>query len=423
MAGVRWTEIAETLRASITAGELRPGDRLPSEKVVAAQWGVCRMTAHRALSELEREGLVLRKRRVGTVVRAANEATGPGVAEELLIDGEELLPSAAGPALALLAFHMNDFPQVEYVHGVRAGLASGRHLLLCDTGNTARGEADWLRRLLAEGSPAAGVALYPTCAPENNGLIARLIERGTPVACLDRVPDALAGKEGGAPPLVDGFVTDNYGSTLAALRRTLLASGHRRIALLTSHAPEVASIRERNEAWRDALAGVGLDNPAEVDALLRRFPRGIGYNFDLLTQAVHDALFTLRHEHGVANAPTAVLCLDDFFLSAALEACDRMGLSVPGDFEILSFSDYPPLAGRLARNVHRITQRAPELGRLAAERLAERVAIKDGADAPPPPARIVRLPAVLHPAGGGAMIELGSTSAHALNAPGGVTTS
>lgn len=405
MAGVRWTEIAETLRASIAAGELRPGDRLPSEKVVAAQWGVCRMTAHRALSELEREGLVLRKRRVGTVVRAAaHEATGPSAAEELLIDGgaEERAPS--GPAVALLAFHMNDFPQVEYVHGVRAGLDGGRHLLLCDTGNTARGEADWLRRLLAENAPAAGVALYPTCAPENTPLLARLIERGTPVACLDRVPDGLAGKDGGAPPLADGFVTDNYGSTLAALRHSLLARGHRRIALLTTHAPEVASIRERGEAWRDALTEAGIDDPVEADALVRRFPRGIGYSFDLLAQSVHDALFTLRHERGAAKAPTALLCLDDFFLSAALEACDRMGLSVPGDFEILSFSDYPPLAARLSKGVHRIRQRAHELGRRAAERLAARISGEEAG-----PARIVRASAVLHPASG-ADIDLASLS-------------
>lgn len=401
MAGVRWTEIAETLRASIAAGELRPGDRLPSEKIVAAQWGVCRMTAHRALSELEREGLVLRKRRVGTVVRAAAEAVGPSATEDLLIGGGSEPLAVTGPALALLAFHMNDFPQVEYVHGVRAGLDSGRHLLLCDTGNTAQGEADWLRRLLAEGSPAAGVALYPTCAPENNGLLARLLERGMPVACLDRIPDALAGKEGGAPPLADGFVTDNYGSTLTALRQTLLAGGHRRIALLTPHAPEVAPIRERGEAWRDALAEAGIDDPSEADALVRRFPRGIGYSFDLLSQAVHDAVFTLRHERGAAHAPTAVLCLDDFFLSAAMEACDRMGLSVPGDFEILSFSDYPPLAGRLARGVHRITQPAQAMGRLAAERLAARIAGEEVG-----PARIVRLPAVLHPAGGAQAIEL-----------------
>ena len=65
MAQVRWTEIADSLRASITQGDLRPGDRLPSEKVVSAQWGVCRMTAHRALSELEREGLVVQVPGIG----------------------------------------------------------------------------------------------------------------------------------------------------------------------------------------------------------------------------------------------------------------------------------------------------------------------------------------------------------------------
>jgi DNA-binding LacI/PurR family transcriptional regulator len=390
MAQIRWTEIADALRASIAEQSLRPGDRIPSEKVVAAQWGVCRMTAHRALSELEREGLVIRKRRVGTVVRAQN-----GAAE---LDNEPLAPSEPLPAgaVALLAFHMNDFPQVEYVHGFRAGLPGENHLLLCDTGNTAPGEADHLRRLEAQN--AGAVALYPTCDPENTALIAGLARRGVPVVCLDRIPDGLAGKDGAAP-LCDAFVTDNYGATLAALR-TLTARGHSRIALLGPHTPEVGPVREREDGWREALREAGVDGD-DAARLSRRFPRGAGHQFDVLAQAAYDALYTMRHERGAAGAPTAVFCLDDFFLSAALEACDRLGLSVPGEFEIVGFSDFPPLAGRLARGVHRITQRAHDMGRRAAERLRAR---QSGAETGP--AHVVRLPARLLPAGGGVPVEL-----------------
>jgi len=402
MAQIRWTEIADSLRTSIAQGELRPGDRLPSEKVVSAQWGVCRMTAHRALSELEREGLVVRKRRVGTIVR---EAGAPGVAEEIVIgdeaDGSEGAAAAAAlpaGAVALLAFHMGDFPQVEYVHGFRAGLPDDHHLLLCDTGNSARGEADYLRRLEEQG--AAAVALYPTCAPENTALLAGLIDRGIPVACMDRLPDGLAGKEGGTPPLCDAFVTDNYGATLAALR-TLAARGHSRIALLGTYAPEVGVVREREEGWREALREAGVMGD-DAEGLIRRFPRGTGYLFDVLVRSVCDALYTMRHERGAAGAPTAVFCQDDFFLSAAMEACDRLGLAVPGDFEIISFSDYPPLAVRLAKGVHRITQPAHEMGRRTAERLRARLA----GEAVGPP-RLHRLAARLLPAGGGAPVELG----------------
>jgi GntR family transcriptional regulator len=56
------------LRQRILSGELPPGTRLPGEEEVAANWGVSRITAKRALAELARAGLVLRARGRGTTV-------------------------------------------------------------------------------------------------------------------------------------------------------------------------------------------------------------------------------------------------------------------------------------------------------------------------------------------------------------------
>jgi DNA-binding FadR family transcriptional regulator len=58
MSSARWKEIADAIRAEIESGRLPIGDRLPSESELAARWGVCRMTAHRAMQELQRQGWV-----------------------------------------------------------------------------------------------------------------------------------------------------------------------------------------------------------------------------------------------------------------------------------------------------------------------------------------------------------------------------
>jgi DNA-binding GntR family transcriptional regulator len=50
--------IAAGLRADIESGEVGPGDALPSESALAAQYGVARGTARHALAELEGAGLI-----------------------------------------------------------------------------------------------------------------------------------------------------------------------------------------------------------------------------------------------------------------------------------------------------------------------------------------------------------------------------
>ena len=63
-----WRGIAEELRRQIEYGTLLEGARLPSEDVLAIEWGVNRHTAHRALHELQRSDHLIRQRRWGTVV-------------------------------------------------------------------------------------------------------------------------------------------------------------------------------------------------------------------------------------------------------------------------------------------------------------------------------------------------------------------
>jgi AcrR family transcriptional regulator len=65
-----YLRIATELRRRIAAGELRPGDRLPSTRALAAEWGVALATAGRAVAELRRAGVVRTQARAGTVVAA-----------------------------------------------------------------------------------------------------------------------------------------------------------------------------------------------------------------------------------------------------------------------------------------------------------------------------------------------------------------
>lgn len=61
----------EMIRSRIECGELSPGDRLPSERDLAAANGLARMTVRQALSELVTAGLLYREQGRGTFVSAA----------------------------------------------------------------------------------------------------------------------------------------------------------------------------------------------------------------------------------------------------------------------------------------------------------------------------------------------------------------
>lgn len=63
-----YIQISDQLRERITRGELRPGDEIPSERQVAAEWEVSRPTATKALDILRREGLVDTRQGAGTFV-------------------------------------------------------------------------------------------------------------------------------------------------------------------------------------------------------------------------------------------------------------------------------------------------------------------------------------------------------------------
>lgn len=64
----RYRQLKELIIGQISSGELQPSDRVPSENELVDATGVSRMTANRALRELNDEGYVERVAGVGTFV-------------------------------------------------------------------------------------------------------------------------------------------------------------------------------------------------------------------------------------------------------------------------------------------------------------------------------------------------------------------
>jgi AcrR family transcriptional regulator len=63
-----YRQIVLEVRRRIEAGELRPGDRVPSARAITREWGVAIATATKAHAALREEGLTISRPGVGTVV-------------------------------------------------------------------------------------------------------------------------------------------------------------------------------------------------------------------------------------------------------------------------------------------------------------------------------------------------------------------
>jgi DNA-binding GntR family transcriptional regulator len=65
-----YLQVANHLREQITSGELKAGERVPSEREIVEQRGVSRATATKALASLKADGLVESRPGSRTTVRS-----------------------------------------------------------------------------------------------------------------------------------------------------------------------------------------------------------------------------------------------------------------------------------------------------------------------------------------------------------------
>src|SRR5260370_30645371 len=64
----RYYQLKEIIRERIRSGEWKPGELIPSERELSEKYGISRMTARQAITELVNEGLFYREQGKGTFV-------------------------------------------------------------------------------------------------------------------------------------------------------------------------------------------------------------------------------------------------------------------------------------------------------------------------------------------------------------------
>jgi len=308
-------------------GETPPRQR-PTIYDVARLAGVSTATVSRALN--------------GTgQIAASTRATIEAAVEQLGYRPNTIARSLVTKTTQTIALLLPDITNPFYaalVNGIQqTALSHGHTMLLCTTASDAEREEHYLRVLRAkqvDGALVDGLVLPPD-------RIARFVEDGFPIVCLDRDIDSRS------IPLVQ--VDNRLGGRIAT--EHLIDLGHTRIGHVTG-AGELGISDERLAGYRDALTGAGL--PVDFQLVEEgRFTDDGG----------HDAARRLlEREPGV----TAIFAANDLSALGVLNAVAEAGRRVPDDVSVVGFDDLH-LSAYTAPPLTTIRQPAVEIATLATE--------------------------------------------------------
>ncbi len=388
-----YQEIHQYLLTRIREGQLRPGDRLPSEHELAEQFGVSRITSKRALQLLEQHGYVTRARGRGTFVSETlpvPEPTPPASASSPLAPPD--LPTsraAAGsspsrqraPAPVRVAFIVPDIDDIygaELLRSIEHACgAHGYQFLVRRTVGDAGIETSAITSFAATGID--GLIVFPIHGEYYNHDLLRLVLDGFPVVLVDRHLPGIA---------VASVATDNFAAA-RTLTDTLLDAGHRSVGFVTASPEHTSSIHDRWLGFLAALEAHGID-PRRDQALPTISSTLPGHSFERDHPSDRERIRAWLRANPDLTAIIACEYPIARLVDLELAALDRPGVTI-------TCFDSPPDRLDGYPYLH-VRQRQWEMGETAVALIAEQIAARQDAPAPPAAPRQVAIPVDLIPA-------------------------
>jgi len=299
-------QLARFIRYYILTGILKPGQKLPSAPDIAAYLNIAYKTVHRALSLVEKEGLVIRKRSKGTFVKPFSELS-------------DSLPSSNQTLLLLLTERKKlDYPlNSRVVLGIKETLARYGHKLIIRGSEEFNNWHDAVKEL----PNLAGILFDKEGFITTEAIdfikslkIPSVILNSHPLEYIPNVPVVMPEYVGGA------FEATNK----------LISLGHNNIALFLKSTPGMNALfsdGQKRNGYRNALTA-----------------NGIKYTEDLLfckTQNnLESCLANVDKLLKMSERPTAIFCADDIIAYYTIMALRMRKIKVPEQISIVGYYDF-----------------------------------------------------------------------------------
>lgn len=315
-----YESVYTALLEQIRTGKLQPGERLPTEKVLAERFEVSRITIQKAMGMLVQDGYIVRHPGRGSFVSA-----DAGHTEK---EGGE---SEAGEIFRVIGLVMEDFAAsfgIELLKAIEEEADKFGYVLCvkrsCGDQDREKKMLESLRRM-----KVAGLIVMPTHAQHYNTEILKMVGEGMPVVFVDRYLEGLP------VPFVG---TDNK-KAIRELMEYLLQKGYRRMALFTAPETDAVSLKERIEGFSEKCREYNLECGEETD-------RMTGYLLDSIRSTIPDLKSVQRTDADIERIRRfleehkdleAVIAAEFDIAVLTEQVCRQIGIKVPEELLITCF--------------------------------------------------------------------------------------
>jgi DNA-binding LacI/PurR family transcriptional regulator len=299
----KYVSLAREFESRILSGDYRVGERLPSERTLAASTGMTVMTVRQALGVLAEKGLISRQQGRGTFVTLPDSSQSDAKVGTIFVLG-------LGSNYGGLRHPVNWQVRMLRFRGiVDAAFRSG---LTLQTEPELNLDAP-PRQLIGVLRQSGGLILHEELLPES--VLMGLHQLGMPIvaincyhglACCSRIE------------------VDSREGALLAMQH-LQNLGHERVGLIMGD-PRKRSMRDRMAGCVDALA---IADMLVDDDLILQEPRGL----------IEDGEAAARKLLALPNPPTAIFAASDNRALGVLQAAKDLGIDVPGKLAVVGCDD------------------------------------------------------------------------------------
>lgn len=327
----KYNALVEALREDILMGKIKPGEKIPSENVLAEMYSMSRHTVRKAISVLVNEGYLVTRHGQGTYC----------------VDRSSLRSSSGNIGVITTYISEYIFPRV--IQGIDSVLSeNGYSIILKNTGNNTENEAQCLKDILTK--DIEGLIVEPTKSAlySNNIKYYKALDN-------HRIPYLFI--HGYYQQLEDrSYIILDDAKGMHAAVEYLIKLGHRNIVGVFK-ADDIQGIN-RHKGYAKALNDAGL--PYNADNIIWF------HTEDRETKPSQAIKYMIENRHEM----DAIACYNDQIAVSILKQLSDLGVKVPEDISVTGFDDsFLSVSGSVELTT--VTHPKEKLGELAAQILLQ----------------------------------------------------
>lgn len=328
---IKYVEISDYFKNKIDNGEMKPGEKLPTEYDMVDMFSVSRHTVRQAILELEKDKYIYREKGVGAFCADR---------EKDIVKEQKMI--------MVITTYISDYIFPYIIRGIEEVLSQkGYGVILFSTRNEKEKEAEQLKKLLNYN--IVGAIIEPTTSAienVNSEYYMELNKKKIPYIMINSFYEGLN------KSYVD--IDDEKGGYLAC--KHLLDLGHKKIAAVFKE--DDSQGIKRKKGYIKALEEYNVN-----------FDKTLVGSYKTFEEDFYPYAFVKNLLSKGQDRPTAVVAYNDKIAVQIISAARELGLKIPEDLSIVGYDNEQIIASIINGGLTTIDHPKEELGKLVATEL------------------------------------------------------